>query len=321
MIKFVADDALWKVIERLSKKGPNRIAAIAYVTTDTPVSFGRGDELVVDASDRAIRNGDTSASVLERAFKAGARLYSDSTLHTKVLLFSGVAVVGSQNMSRYSQRVLRDAALITDYQPVISQVYAYIHRLIENGTPIDEPFIRHIKSIRIRQAWNGRAKGTAKRIPFFAPTKHQTWVIAQTIDERDRPDEKGAAKKGWEEAERKLQELKLAGHIEQNRWGSNDNFKRKAQIGDTVIELWQPAIYGAATRAYLPETIVNKREVGHATYLYMACPSRGISIKGFRKLLKLAGLPRNIAKSIARRLTPRQADALFSQWSAKYRKH
>src|SRR6266576_3458871 len=98
MQKIISNN-LWGEIQRLALKSKTKRAAIAYVTTDKYLKFGKGDVLVVDASDAAIACGETSAAVLKQAYKRGAELYSSDRLHAKFILLDHVAVVGSANLS------------------------------------------------------------------------------------------------------------------------------------------------------------------------------------------------------------------------------
>lgn len=110
----VMSEGLWAEPRRLAKKNSPRLAAVAYVTSDEQVEFGKGDTLICDATDAAIKSGQTSSAVLRRAPDRGARLFSSPGLHAKVFLLGCVAVVGSANLSLTSVTGLDDAALVTD---------------------------------------------------------------------------------------------------------------------------------------------------------------------------------------------------------------
>ena len=58
---------LWRRLRELAKNAKRKHAAIAYVTDDRYVIFGKGDVLVTDASDGAIKSGQTSVEVLKAA--------------------------------------------------------------------------------------------------------------------------------------------------------------------------------------------------------------------------------------------------------------
>ncbi len=74
--------------------------------------------MVCDASNNAIKTGQTSAAVLKRAFDRGSRLYNLPGLHAKILLLNEKALIGSANASGSSAHSLIEAGLLTD-QPTI----------------------------------------------------------------------------------------------------------------------------------------------------------------------------------------------------------
>ena len=82
----ILTDNVWKQIASLARACKRRSAALAYVSTDNYVSFKKGDILVCDASDAAIKSGETSAAILARYYKKGVQLYSRTSLHAKVLV-------------------------------------------------------------------------------------------------------------------------------------------------------------------------------------------------------------------------------------------
>lgn len=99
----VVSGGLWTELHRLATKNRPRLAAVAYVTSDEKVKFGKGDTLVCDATDTAIKLGQTSAIVLRQAHDRGAQLFSSPGLHAKVFLLGRVAVIGSANLSSIEQ--------------------------------------------------------------------------------------------------------------------------------------------------------------------------------------------------------------------------
>ena len=99
----IKSDGLWLELERLTSSTRNIKAAVAYVSDDSCISFGKGDTLVVDASDASIAGARTSVNVLKSAHKKGAKLYSCDTLHGKVIVFDHETYIGSANISRNSK--------------------------------------------------------------------------------------------------------------------------------------------------------------------------------------------------------------------------
>ena len=100
---------------RQSKKPAN--VAVAY--------FGRGaagllhlppkSQLVVDASEATVRNGQTHPKDLSRMRRRKVAVYSAQNLHAKIFAFGNSVFVGSANVSKHSANVLQEAVVrITD---------------------------------------------------------------------------------------------------------------------------------------------------------------------------------------------------------------
>ena len=138
---------VWRQVATLIGKEANKLAAIAYVSKGTPLSFSKGDTLVCDASDHAIKTGETDAETLKRFFRAGAKLFSCSNLHAKLLVSSDIAVIGSANLSASAENLLVEASLISRRSQTRSQAAALIHNIIKASVPIDESFLDRISSI------------------------------------------------------------------------------------------------------------------------------------------------------------------------------
>ena len=94
MNKILCDE-LWSEIQKRAKSANQKYAAIAYVTDDDKVKFGNGDVLITDASDGAIKSGQTSAEVLKAALKRKATIISIDGLHAKVYIFGSTRLLGS----------------------------------------------------------------------------------------------------------------------------------------------------------------------------------------------------------------------------------
>ncbi len=131
------------------KKTKRKIAALAYVSTPKYLSFGKGDILVCDASDQAIKSGETSAVVLARFYKKGAEIYSCPNLHAKVMVLGRNVLIGSCNLSESSAQVLRELAVITSDTSTRSQALAYIHSIKDTSSLVNEAFLERISKIPV----------------------------------------------------------------------------------------------------------------------------------------------------------------------------
>ena len=78
---------IWKQVAREAKTAKHRLVAVAYVSKCGHLRLSKDDVLVCDASDRAIRSGETSASLLETLRRRGVELRSQPDLHAKAAVF------------------------------------------------------------------------------------------------------------------------------------------------------------------------------------------------------------------------------------------
>lgn len=103
--------AITKDVAR-KRRGPI-VAAISYVGVDGPevLPLRDGDFLVCDASERAIKQGVTSAKALASYLRLGVQVFSHEGLHSKVVSSEDFAWVGSANASRNSRDHLTEASV------------------------------------------------------------------------------------------------------------------------------------------------------------------------------------------------------------------
>ena len=139
-------DRIWSRVKRLIQGQPSKSAAFAYVSKGAPLSFGDGDTLICDATDRAIRSGQTDAQTLRQFLQNGAKLFSCENLHAKVMVSGDITVIGSANLSSAAETTLVEASLVSRRAGLRSQALALIHSIRTKSVPIDEEFIDRIYS-------------------------------------------------------------------------------------------------------------------------------------------------------------------------------
>src|SRR5881394_1776589 len=111
MQKLLTGD-IWKKVNEIVAIDQNKIVAIAYVTS-VNLQLKKGDVLICNASESAIKNGETSAKTLEDYLNKGVEIYTHSTLHCKIFLSNDYLVLGSANLSNNSAERLVESAVIT----------------------------------------------------------------------------------------------------------------------------------------------------------------------------------------------------------------
>lgn len=107
---------LWPEITKAAKANRQRCAvAVAYFGQSAArlLPLPQGSRLVVDASEGAVKSGQTCPGDLLAMVKRGIRVFSVPNLHAKVFVLGKVAFIGSANASRRSAGTLIEAALRT----------------------------------------------------------------------------------------------------------------------------------------------------------------------------------------------------------------
>ena len=165
---------IWKQVAHLARAAKRRLAAVAYVTTDGHIGFKRNDILICDASDRAIKTGETSAPLLQALARKGVEIRSRPDLHAKAAVFGQHALVGSCNLSIASAEDLTDLALLTDRKQIVAQATAFIHALRESSEEIDDDFLRRILKIKARTVRRRGPKRTGQATRFG----NKVWLVS-----------------------------------------------------------------------------------------------------------------------------------------------
>jgi PLD-like domain len=313
MIRLLSSD-LWKHLRKLGSRSRLRMAAVAYLTDTFGIRFRRGDTLVVDASDGAIRSGETSKTALDLLARRGVHLYSYAGLHAKVFLFDRVAVVGSSNVSTLSRTHLLEAAVLTDQPTVTSQVRAFIEALQNRSLPIDDRFLRRIRSLPVdRRPW--RFSMLAGRAHLLRDSSPQTWLVG--VKERaDEPREEEFVEQGTKEALKHRH--RRTSEVPWLRFTGLSNFRKSARAGDSIVEISTALNAKRPTEVYRHAPILWRQEeegkrTRFFTEYYSDAEQHALSWGEFKKLAPRVGIGR-FGQYSQRLLSEDQSQALHSLW-------
>lgn len=147
MDNFITGD-IWSEVNKRLTKQQNKTACIAYVTTDN-LELSEGDILICDASNYAIKHGQTAANVLKTYYEKGVKVLSNQQMHSKMLLTDKFLVIGSANLSKNSAERLIESAIFTESDILISQAKAFCHNLKEESTLLYEEDILRLLDIEV----------------------------------------------------------------------------------------------------------------------------------------------------------------------------
>lgn len=151
--KFHGQHSVWPIIKnqiRRVRKTQQIFAAIAYIGKDasTLMPLRKGDILVCNASDVAIKLGSTSAKALEIFNNRGVQIFNESRLHGKVVVFSKRAFIGSANVSIRSRDLLYEAVVETTDQKIVDSSLQFVKNLCKEFSRLDSEDIRRLKRIK-----------------------------------------------------------------------------------------------------------------------------------------------------------------------------
>jgi hypothetical protein len=148
---------LWKAIEKMARQPGPRQVAVAYWSSHTQFRLRPRDVAIVNASDDAIKGGQTSAAVLEAAWNAGVKqLYSNARLHAKVIITRKAVLVGSANLSQNSPSLI-EAAVYSADEVIRAAVETWWRNLLQDkGTKrINLEFLKRINSLPVERRGRG----------------------------------------------------------------------------------------------------------------------------------------------------------------------
>ncbi len=303
---------LWTEVAALSKRR-QKSAAIAYVSSDRHLKFGRGDVLVVDASDEAIKSRETSADVLRRARKRGANIYSVAGLHAKcILLDREVGIVGSANLSRSSDEDLIEAGVVTDDAATTSLLASFIEQLRKQATEVDGNFISRVAKIRLRRQVFRPGKRKGQHTPRLGTSN--LWLVSFEDVEFDEAEKRIEKKGKAEAAARKAHSSSLV--VPALITG---RALKGIREGDRLVAVERE---GHTAFVWPPETILYLMSHSRRTFMFTEQRKNAEPLPWheFKNLLRQAGMKATVKTTSDRRLPEHVGFALGTLWKGPTRR-
>ena len=305
---------LWTEIGRLSQSARRVEAAIAYVTSDSHLKMGKGDLLVVNASEGAIRSGETSARVLWKFHRRGVSLFCAPSLHAKMVLVDQRVVIGSANASLSSASALDEAAILTDTPVVVSQARSFVRQLARDSEPLDTPQLKRLLAIKVarRRGQQAVSKSRPRRIKAAGTN---TWLVSVVdLDEDKYADEQAAVDQAIDRIERT--------HPSANptwiRWTGQSRFRKSARNGDMLVVMTAERRGRKPYCIDPPTTLLWRQDRANWVRFYhdtdLARPLRSIKWPEFQRLCREAGIRRKVTINTVRALSATEAAELIRLW-------
>lgn len=307
----VLSSELWKRVRAQAQKAKRRKAAIAYVTRDL-IGFSKGDVLVVDASERAVGFGETSAPLLRTLQRRGVRLYNCEDLHAKVLLFDQVAIVGSANMSNSSADALVEAGVMTDRVGTVSGVASFIEQLIQKSEELQPKRIAALCKIKVVRRGNRGTRERRRRTTKIEPLGNRTWLVGvREFTRAPVPMEQEFIARASKLLNSPEDDLDWV------RWGTRGRFVRECREGDSLVRIWRSSAAKRPSAVLRAVPVLLKQTAERWTRFYLGeATGRHTEMAWgtFKRLLKELGHARSVGPGTARLLESELADAVARRW-------
>jgi hypothetical protein len=311
MEQFLTGD-IWKEVNKLLVQRENKIACIAYVTSDTLRLF-KGDTLICDASDYQIKFGATSAKVIDTYFKKGVTILSYQNLHSKLLLTKSFLIIGSSNLSNKSADILVESAIVSDNDTLLSQVKSFIHNLMiakETVTMTRKLLDRLLRIKVVKRKFNPSTKSKIRKKTFGV----SYWYVP--LEE--------LSDKSYEKVKDKIEAAKKK-VIEQTEFTEEDidsiyfrnrtRFSSLAKEGDQVMMNLRNK---NKTRRYVfPFATILLINKGNQDTIYIYDDAKNgeeFALTNFLSLIKDLELEKSLDKPRTKELSVRDAMKLKSLW-------
>jgi len=132
MIEFASGN-IWTALRAAARRSTRPAAvAVAYFGKGASkhLPLPAGSRLVVDATESAVKSGQTCPAELKRLLlKRGVIVYSVGNLHAKVFVLGSTAFVGSANASNHSANTLIEALVCTTDPQVVKAARTFVQDL------------------------------------------------------------------------------------------------------------------------------------------------------------------------------------------------
>jgi hypothetical protein len=313
-VQRVLTNELWKTVRIKARSARQRRAAIAYVTQDL-VRFRQGDTLIVNACVYAVANGETDAKLLFKLHKKGVHVYDCTSLHAKVVLLDGIAIISSGNMSNSSATALIEVGVMTDNSSTVAGVASFIEQLISQSTELQAKDLAKLCKIKVvrRGRWLPGIRKQQK--PKISRLGNRTWLVG--IHELKDPPQ--SEQKLIDQATSVLRVKLNDPAIDPDwiRWAGKSRFRVECQEGDSVIQIWRPHKANRPNGVFRRTGVLLKQKTQKWTRFYLKRLT-GSHVKmpwnRFKQLLKELGYPKHVGPTSSILLEPDLADAIDRKW-------
>lgn len=296
---------IWeKVNNEIGEQGKVSIA-IAYVSS-AALELKAGDVLLCNASDAAIKSGQTSAKVLQEYHEKGVAVFSNPTIHCKMLLANTFVVVGSANLSANSANYLTESAVLSEDRALVSQVKSFFHNLKRESERLSAIELDRLAQLPVSPRKPVKIKPSKVRDLEFGS---RYWFLnTRELSEEIQLREASSVEKAQQEIleTHGLQEDRLS-YI---RIVGDGHFKRNVKEGDQIMEVSEVGKNRAVVSSFFSVLKVQPGTNWMRVYYDSEEMGKELSWTAFNKIISKTPLKGILKKTSFREISVEQAEEL-----------
>jgi hypothetical protein len=319
MTRFLSNETLWQAIAGRIKAASHVEAAIAYFGQGGArlLPLRNGDRLVVEMSPATVRAGGTDPREVEKLMQRGVEAFTRRNLHAKIVIADRAVISGSANVSRHSQQVLDEAAILTTDPSAVRRAGEFIDRICNE--PVRPEYLEKCKSIYKPPLLNSRRAGSKNSQPRVAHAK--LWLV--NLQEASLPDSEVERYEQGEEKAKKLVKVQGRSTTTSFHWPYQPKMVRELDLGDWLIQIMtyddkSILAYPPGQLLFVDHYVRNPDRGKKRWVFHLEIPKRGepLTWKEFRRATKsvlgLGALSKPRTKPVR---DIQVADGLLSLWT------
>jgi hypothetical protein len=230
---FLSNETLWQTLATLVKTARHIDAAIAYFGQGGAklLPLRRGHRLIVDMSPATVRTGGTDPREIEKLMRRGVQAFTRRNLHAKLIVADRSVLAGSSNVSKHSQQVLDEAAILTNEPAALRRAREFVDRLCTE--PVRPEYLAECKRLYRPPRFNGqRANGTERE----QRAKHAKLWMVNLRDYAFLPESESERYEQGEDQAASLMREEVRSEMDSFHWSSKPKMANELEFGDWVIQ-------------------------------------------------------------------------------------
>lgn len=292
----------WRALTATARRARGRSSiAVAYLGAGASrlLPLKAGSRLVVDASEPAVKAGQTNPNELRRFVRRQVRVYSVPNLHAKVFVLGREAFIGSANVSTHSATALVEAIVRTTEPKVVGAAKRFVRDMCVHE--LGPEAIKRLSKLYRPPRFLRRGAPRRQVFPRAADPELPRLQLAQL-----KPDDPPEAS---EDTEKRAQAVAKSRRKHQRSHRLDEFFivgRCRYEPGDTVVQVLKDD--GKARMVFPPGNVVHVRKWSdgrrRVTFVFLEVPKvRSVRLDrladrlgwGTGKKLKRHGLVRDYA--------------------------